>query len=118
MEPPPSAWESSPCKQKLDMARVWDSEWKKRVISRAPSGPALEVWPVLLQLLVVSGNSEELGRERRIEGVSLASLTCCVGGTDLGPGRRWGGHFRSTVTLYWSLGLTRFQGSGFFLSQL
>lgn len=101
------------------MARVWDSEWKKRVISRAPSGPALEVWPVLLQLLVVSGNSEELwGGKGGLKGCLLPPLLAVCGGNRSRARKEVGGHFRSTVTLYWSLGLTRFQGSGFFLSQL
>lgn len=45
--------------------------------------------------------------------MSLASLTCCVGGTDLGPGRRWGGTLgpQSPCTGRWDSHGSRVLGS-------
>lgn len=71
MELLPSSWEPGLCKQRLDRVAgvaLWGWEWGVEEMSRLAGGglhrlalqPGLEVWPVLLQLLIVSGNCKEL----------------------------------------------------------
>lgn len=91
-------------------------------IERAPRSSS-EIRSVLLQLLIVGGNSKELRwRNKGFHWVPQASAPC-LGGSEgrVGPWDEQSGYRTSATkaTLYWSLGLRRFQGSGlFFRSQL
>lgn len=71
MELPPLLVGTGLCKQELDrVARVvpWGGRWRAEEMSRLAGGglhrralqPGLEVWPVFLQFLIVSGNCKEL----------------------------------------------------------
>lgn len=75
MELPPLLVGTGLCKQELDrVARVvpWGGRWRAEEMSRLAGGglhrralqPGLEVWPVFLQFLIVSGNCKEL-QERK-----------------------------------------------------
>lgn len=92
--------------------------------------PGSEIWPVLLQLLIVRGNCKKLwgwcgGRGGGDVALSDPGLPLWGRGGGV-PRGRWGPREDGSttpepprVTLYWSLGLRRFQGSGlFFRSQL
>lgn len=87
MELLPSSWEPGLCKQRLDRVAgvaLWGWEWGVEEMSRLAGGglhrlalqPGLEVWPVLLQLLIVSGNCKELW-ERKGELHSKPQATLC-----------------------------------------
>lgn len=87
MELLPSSWEPGLCKQRLDRVAgvaLWGWEWGVEEMSRLAGGglhrlalqPGLEVWPVLLQLLIVSGNCKELW-ERKGELHSKPQAALC-----------------------------------------